>query len=101
MVQDVRPPSRGSISLWPMNQELRPGPAEMAAHTCSGVASRVISSRISNSCMSGLLVRYERMDGDHDAVRAAVRRALVVVLGHQAGDRVGQLLGERRAVGGA
>src|ERR1700761_7376207 len=104
-----RPPSLGSTSECPMNQESIPGPVAIAAHTCSGVASRSISSVISNSCvMSGLLsggvagcaVRRARVDGEHDAVVAPLGRLLVVVLADQRGDRRGQFLREGRSVAG-
>jgi hypothetical protein len=49
MVMAVRPPARGSTSLRPMNQASIPGPVAIASQTCSGVASRVISLRSSNS----------------------------------------------------
>ena len=48
------PPSRGSSSLRPMNQESMPGPVAIASQTCSGLAGRVVSSSISNGwVMSG------------------------------------------------
>src|SRR2546423_13279821 len=88
-----------------MNHESMPGPVVMASQTCSGVASTSSSRSTSNSLpMSGaLLVRLDarrgaRMDGDHDPVRAATLGLLVVVLADQRGDRIGQFLGERRAV---
>src|SRR5215469_15937702 len=96
-----------------MNQESSPGPVAMASHTCSGVAARVISSRISNSCvvMSGFLrVRFgvagvagleARVNGQHDAVVAAAGRVLVVIAADQRRDRGGELLREGGAVGRA
>src|SRR5690348_10065984 len=99
MAHEPRPPSRGSSSVRPMNQESMPGPVAMAAHTSSGVAWISSFSSISNSRGISLLLVGGAGDGgvqgDDDAVVAAAGRRLVVVAGHQAGDRVGQLLGER------
>jgi hypothetical protein len=53
MVIAVRPPSRGSTWLRPMNQPSMPAPVAIASHTSSGVASRVISLRSSNWCAMG------------------------------------------------
>ena len=39
----VAPPSRGSISLRPMNQESTPGPVAIASQTSFGEASTSIS----------------------------------------------------------
>src|SRR3954470_4294656 len=100
------PPSPGWISVRPMNQESTPGPVAMASHTCSGVASTVISSAISKSCdMSGVLVLAgvrpdAGVQGDHDPVVTAAGRVLVVVPADQRGDRGGQVLGEGGPVGG-
>jgi hypothetical protein len=53
MIMVVRPPSRGSTWLRPMNQLSIPAPVAIASHTSSGVASRMISLRSSNSCAMG------------------------------------------------
>ena len=50
MLQRTRPPSRGSISLRPMNHESKPGPVATASQTRSGGASTSMSRAISNSC---------------------------------------------------
>jgi hypothetical protein len=42
------PPSRGSTSFRPMNQESMPGPVVIASQTSSGVASTLISLSVSN-----------------------------------------------------
>src|SRR3954451_23199753 len=84
------PPSPGTTSVRPMNQESTPGPVAMASHTCSGVASTSTSSCCCHSRpTSGLLrlgaVRLRDawpdggMDGDHDAVHPAAACRLVVV----------------------
>src|SRR5262245_41270072 len=101
MVCVALPPWRASNSAWPMNQASTPGPVAKASHTCSGVASTVIWSRTSSSCVviSGLLVSdvggNARVDGDDHAVVAATLRVLVVVLADQRGDRGGEFLRER------
>ena len=41
-----------SISVRPMSQESTPGPDAIASHTSSGVASTVISPRVSNGCVT-------------------------------------------------
>src|SRR5918992_670886 len=59
MVIRVRPPSRGSISLRPMNHESIPGPEAIASHTSSGEAGNSICLSISNSWpIAGLLRQY-------------------------------------------
>src|SRR5688500_16552425 len=45
----VLPPSRGSISLRPMNQASIPSPVATACQACSGVAPTSISLTISNA----------------------------------------------------
>src|SRR5215469_8330840 len=105
MVCVTLPPSLASNSARPMNQASTPGPVAIASHTCSGVAFTVIWSRTSNSCVviSGLLVSVfggnARVDGDDHAVLATTLRVLVVVLADQRGDRAGEFVRERLAVG--
>src|SRR5688572_18869352 len=86
------PPSRGSISLRPMNQESILGPTVIASHTCSGVASTVISRLISNACaicLELLRVRGDAgMDGHHHAVIAPALGPLVVVPGDKVGNHI-------------
>src|SRR3954451_19175001 len=81
--------------------------AVIAVQTSSGGAGRATSRLISNSrLMAGLLrvvwvvevLGDARVQRDHEAVGPAARRALVVVLGDEAVDRLGELSGERGPV---
>src|SRR6185436_772411 len=106
----VAPPSPGSISLRPMNQESTPGPVAMASQTSSGEASTSISWVNSNGCAISNPLRLRRpflvvalqarVHGDDHAVIPTARRDLVVVLAHQGRHGGGQLLRERGAVRG-
>src|SRR5512132_1925519 len=102
----VVPPSRGSISLRPMNHASTPGPVAIASHTSSGVESTSISWVSSNGCaMSGLLPVclvpwFEAgMYRDEHPMLAPPVRGLVMVFADQSGHRGRELLGERRTVG--
>ena len=75
MLQRTRPPSPGSISLRPMNQESQPGPVAIASQTCSGLASTSTSLAISNSCaISGPPVRPVISTRSPDPMTDAVDR---------------------------
>src|SRR4029453_5232122 len=112
MSMRVVPPTRGSISLRPMNQESTPGPVAIASQTSSGEASTSIWWVSSNGCaISGLLrvlrsfgrlvvARQARVHSDDHAVITAATRGLVVVLAHQGRYGSCQLLRERGAVRG-
>src|SRR6185436_9546195 len=108
----VAPPTRGSISLRPMNQASTPGPVAIASQTSSGEASTSISCVSSNGCaISGPLrvrrpvgllvfVLQARVHRDDHAMVSATWRVLVVVLAYQRRHGRGQLLGERGTIRG-
>src|SRR6266542_5390848 len=112
MTMRVAPPSRGSISLRPMNQASTPGPVAIASQTSSGEAPTSISWVNSNGCAISVLLRIRRpfdslvvalqarVHGDDHAVIPAARRGLVVVLAHQGSHGSGELLRERGSVRG-
>src|ERR1700694_2212038 len=109
MVERTLPPSPGWTSVDPMNHPSRPGPVAIACHTCSGVASTSASVTVSQSGISELLYRCDGclgcavkawMDCNDDAVIAATFGGLVVIFGDQCSDCLGQLFGERGAIGG-
>src|SRR3954447_4782164 len=90
MSNRTHPPTRSSTEAG-TNHVSMPGPVAIASHTCSGVPGTSIRFSICR-CMSGLL---DGVGGDDEPVRPAL---VVVMARDRAGDRRGQLIGERLAV---
>src|SRR5690348_8164010 len=99
MVNVPRPPSCGSNSERPMNQESVPGPVEMASQISSGLAGTSASKWSSNSRGMSLLGRHVWVYRDDDAVVAASVGGLVVIARDQVADHAGELFGEGGPVG--
>src|SRR6266700_3531768 len=108
MVERSVPPDPGWTAFVPANQPLRPGPVAIACHTRSGVASTSASVTVCQSPDISELLRVgdgcigleTRMNRDDDAVIAPTFGRLVVVSGDQRRHGLGQLFGERGAIGG-
>src|ERR1700704_2206613 len=102
----MRPPGPGSTTASCANQRTSDCGSEIAFHTTSRGASMVSScswARVGLSLLMSFLhlgFRPGRVPADDEAVGPSLR-ALLVVLGGQARDRAGQLMGERGAIGRA
>src|SRR4051812_7854508 len=103
IVRRNEPPSPGTISNGPNNQEARPSGVARAAQTSSGVASSSTSFVISNGRVTVMLlftILHGRMNGNHHTVNPAAFRSFVVVFAGEICDHLRKVIGERRAIGG-